>query len=445
MGILILSSLRIPPLAPAPRAELKIGKFGAGTDSDHYSSASSSPTSNLDPSSVPMDQLPAPASAQPEIPSVHTPDPASEAMDRLAAIEDSLESIQDALRQLLLSAQNLPPAHAPAALAPVLGPDFLAPHPAPKTVLRPNPPAVFDGNRTQGRTFLYSVLTYYQLVLEAFVADGFVLQEKLVRFTMSFMSKGAAARWAERHASADPFPFPTWTKFKAELCLRFVEENEQDQALTKLESHSYFQGSSQHLPVHGRLRGAGTVTAGYSDALVRVTKYRSGLDPKVNVAITTSGTAPDLTDYNSWRARTSGNTRPSPAPRPETLRLGFRLPFLGCAQQAYFRLWLRFPSKGSPSSVTWDAGHSLVFLGAQREDETVLHYLIYCPAHANARAELHCLGGRLSRDIDYSEAAIQAEALPAAIPLLFQFVAQSGRFRTVFGELPLLEEDACAR
>jgi hypothetical protein len=27
--------------------------------------------------------------------------------------------------------------------------------------------------------FLYSVLTYYQLVLEAFMADGFILQEKL--------------------------------------------------------------------------------------------------------------------------------------------------------------------------------------------------------------------------------------------------------------------------
>jgi hypothetical protein len=75
------------------------------------------------------------------------------------------------------------------------------------------------------------------------MADGFVSQEKLVRFAMSFMSKGAAARWAERHASADPFPFPTWTKFEAEFRLWYVEENKQDQALTKLESRSYFQGS----------------------------------------------------------------------------------------------------------------------------------------------------------------------------------------------------------
>jgi hypothetical protein len=45
------------------------------------------------------------------------------------------------------------------------------------------------------------------------------------------------------------------------------------------------------------------VTAGYSDALVRVTKYRSGLDLKISVVITMSGTAPNLTDYDSWRAR----------------------------------------------------------------------------------------------------------------------------------------------
>jgi hypothetical protein len=164
-------------------------------DSDHYSSAPSSPTSNLDPSSILMDQLPTPDSAQPEIPSVHTPDVDSGAMARLAAVEGSLETIQDTLCQLLLSTQNPPPALAPAAPAPALGPDFSAPHPAPKTVLRPNPPAVFDGDRTQGQMFLYSVLTYYQLVPEAFMADEFVLQEKLVRFAMSFMSKGTAARW----------------------------------------------------------------------------------------------------------------------------------------------------------------------------------------------------------------------------------------------------------
>jgi hypothetical protein len=119
---------------------------------------------------------------------------------------------------------------------------------------------------------------------------------------MSFMSKDAAARWAERCASAVPFPFPTWAQFETEFRLRFVEENEQDQALTKLESPSYFQGSRDIYRYTDDFEEL-AVTAGYSDALVRVTKYRSGLDLKINVAITTSGTTPDLTDYDSWHAR----------------------------------------------------------------------------------------------------------------------------------------------
>jgi hypothetical protein len=76
--------------------------------------------------------------------------------------------------------------------------------------------------------FLHSILTYDQLVPEAFMADGFVSQEKLVQFAMSLMSKDAAAQWAEHCSSAVPFLFPTWAGFEAEFCLRFVEENEQD-------------------------------------------------------------------------------------------------------------------------------------------------------------------------------------------------------------------------
>jgi hypothetical protein len=107
----------------------------------------------------------------------------------------------------------------------------------------------------------------------------------------------------EWHASADPFPFPTWTKFEAEFRLRFVEDNEQDQALTKLESRSYFQGSRDIYRYMDDFEEL-AVTAGYLDALIRATKYRSSLDPKINVAIMTSGTAPDLTDYDGWCAHT---------------------------------------------------------------------------------------------------------------------------------------------
>jgi hypothetical protein len=67
--------------------------------------------------------------------------------------------------------------------------------------------------------FLYSILTYYQLVPEAFLVDGNVLQEKLFQFTMLLMLKDAAARWVKQRSSAIPFPFPTWAQFKAKFCL----------------------------------------------------------------------------------------------------------------------------------------------------------------------------------------------------------------------------------
>jgi hypothetical protein len=73
--------------------------------------------------------------------------------------------------------------------------------------------------------FLHSVLTCLQLVPEAFVMDGHVSEEKLVRFTMSFIAKDMATRWAERRSSAIPFPFLTWAGFEAEFHLQFIEEN----------------------------------------------------------------------------------------------------------------------------------------------------------------------------------------------------------------------------
>ncbi|KAJ7867747.1 hypothetical protein B0H14DRAFT_2225202, partial [Mycena olivaceomarginata] len=65
----------------------------------------------------------------------------------------------------------------------------------------------------------------------------------------------------------------------------------------------------------------------------------------------------------------------------------------------------------------------------RREDETVLHYLMHCPAHANARAEMHRVGVRPSRDIT------KLLSRPKLLQLLFQFIARSGRYRTVFGDL----------
>ncbi|KAJ7123395.1 hypothetical protein C8R44DRAFT_917443, partial [Mycena epipterygia] len=67
-----------------------------------------------------------------------------------------------------------------------------------------------------------------------------------------------------------------------------------------------------------------------------------------------------------------------------------------------------------------------------RENETIVHYLLYCPVHANARAEFNRVGGRDSGNI--KKMLIRPKLLPA----LFQVIVRTGRFRTVFGELPVL-------
>lgn len=171
-----------------------------------------------------------------------------------------------------------------------------------KTVLRPNPPPVFEGDRTKGRSFLHSVRVYARLLPEAFIEDGNPSEEKLIRFAMSYMSTGSAQRWAERQSSKPMFPFPTWDRFVAEFRQRFVQENEQDHALTKLESTAYHMGKRDVYAYTDDFEDLYDV-AGFSDPLVKVTKYRSGLLPAILNAVTTSGNAPALTDYPRWRQR----------------------------------------------------------------------------------------------------------------------------------------------
>ena len=42
--------------------------------------------------------------------------------------------------------------------------------------------------------------------------------------------------------------------------------------------------------------------AGFEDLLIKVMKYRTGLDPAINLAITMSSNPPNLQDYTAWRA-----------------------------------------------------------------------------------------------------------------------------------------------
>jgi hypothetical protein len=147
--------------------------------------------------------------------------------------------------------------------------------------------------------FLYSVLTYLWLIPEAFMMNRHVVQKKLVQYAIPFMMKYATGQWVEHCSTTILFLFPTWVEFEFEFCLQFVEENEQDQALLKLETHRYFQGSHDGYWYTDNFEEL-AATTGYTDLLVCVTKYRAGLDLWINSVIMMSGTALGLLNYVSW-------------------------------------------------------------------------------------------------------------------------------------------------
>jgi hypothetical protein len=232
-------------------------------------------------------------------------DPGVEA--RFIGIENVLAGIQTLLTNLQPTAAAVPvAAPAPAVPAPAVGP-ALFPDAAnganpQRSGLRPNNPPVFSGDRQKGRAFLHAARLYARLVPENFLDGGAYSEEKLTRWVLSFMSEGPAQRWSERHAEADPYPFPTWAAFLAEFTPRFVEEHEQETALRKLESTSW----------HMRNRDVWAYTDDFEDLadmaqlvdpLMKATKYRFGLESSLSVAIFGSSNPPGLSDYPGWRSR----------------------------------------------------------------------------------------------------------------------------------------------
>ncbi|CAK5263363.1 unnamed protein product [Mycena citricolor] len=229
-------------------------------------------------------------------------DDPSHPQQRLANLEEAMQRMEGLLHNLIITQQQPPPAPAPAP-SPAVGPAVsIGQQASTRPLIRPNPPFAFDGDRTQGKTFLHSVKQYWRLLPEAFHVNGVVSEERVVRFALSYMSKDSAASWSERMSERLVFPFPTWSSFVAEFKLRFVEENEQDHALAQLETHAYYMGSRDVFKYTDEFDDLLNL-AGYSDNLVKVTKYRAGLDPRINQAITTSGNPPSLTNYSEWRTR----------------------------------------------------------------------------------------------------------------------------------------------
>ena len=223
-----------------------------------------------------------------------------------AGLEDRMDQIMGALESLIGTIalqQNKMPAPAPADTAPVGGLGLFADtSPATKSALRPNPPFIFNGDRTKGRSFLHAVKTYVRLCPEGFLEHGEPSEEKAVHFAMSYMSEDSAQRWSERQSNKTPFPFKTWDAFVREFRLRFIAENEQHQALNKLETRAYFMGAHDVFRYTDDFEDLVEI-AGFEDELIKVSKYRAGLDPAISMAILTSSDPPGLRDYAGWRLR----------------------------------------------------------------------------------------------------------------------------------------------
>ena len=117
---------------------------------------------------------------------------------------------------------------------------------------------------------------------------------------MSFMAKDSAQWWAEQMSGKTVFPFPTWEGFVWDFRLQFIEENKQDHALLKLESRSYHMGSQDIFKYTDDFKDLVDL-AGFEDELMKVMKYRTSLDPAINLTVTMSSDPPDLQDYLAWQ------------------------------------------------------------------------------------------------------------------------------------------------
>jgi hypothetical protein len=120
---------------------------------------------------------------------------------------------------------------------------------------------------------------------------------------------------------------------------------------------------------------------------------------------------------------------------------------------SYLRLVANLPRKHAAVLFLLRTGHAplakhLCRLGkaetptcpsCHMHDETVDHFLMFCPAHEGVRRAMLYEGGL---DTQHKSRLLSQ---PALLPHLFRFIARSGRLRAVYGDLPDLPEPEIAK
>src|SRR6267378_1801684 len=166
-----------------------------------------------------------------------------------------------------------------------------------KLSLKPSPPSVFGGDRTDGKVFLMSCRTYIRLCPEVF-------EEQQIIWAMSFMKDGRAARWAAREfeleATSGLLRFDDWAHFEKEFHKEFMPLNKEVDAVNVLETSAYHQGRKS---VNDYLDGFRDLihNSRYTNPKTIVVKFRRGLDRRISNALAgmTSGRLSD-TNPEAW-------------------------------------------------------------------------------------------------------------------------------------------------
>ncbi|KDR76574.1 hypothetical protein GALMADRAFT_22871, partial [Galerina marginata CBS 339.88] len=102
-------------------------------------------------------------------------------------------------------------------------------------------PPDFDGDRSLGRSFLFTCRTYIRLVPTAF--PDVTVQ---ILWVLSFMKSGRAFHWAERKLAlelTEGFPWNDWAEFERDFRYNFTPAHAAATAINILEGLTYFQQS----------------------------------------------------------------------------------------------------------------------------------------------------------------------------------------------------------
>lgn len=168
-----------------------------------------------------------------------------------------------------------------------------------KLSLKPSPPSVFGGDRSEGKAFLTSCRTYIRLCPESFDDE-----EQKIIWAMSYMKDGRAARWAarefEQEVADGELRFIDWADFEEKFSEEFTPLNREVDAVNVLETSAYHQGRKSVDDYLDRFRDL-IHDSGYTDNKTIVVKFRRGLDRRISNALAgmTSG-RPSDTDPDAW-------------------------------------------------------------------------------------------------------------------------------------------------